>query len=66
VELSELKAKIFALLKEDLEFKYAVAGLLGYEETPRRPDKLMIVTPYADQEALETAKELGMKVYTGV
>ena len=32
----------------------------------RRPDKLMIVTPYADQEALETAKELGIEVYTGV
>jgi len=39
VELSELKAKIFALLKEDLEFRYAVAGLLGYEEVLRRLDK---------------------------
>jgi len=39
VELSELKAKVFALLKEDLEFRYAVAGLLGYEELLKRLDR---------------------------
>ena len=39
MELSELKAKVFALLKEDLEFRYAVAGLLGYEELLKRLDR---------------------------
>jgi hypothetical protein len=31
-ELSELKTKIFALLREDEESRYAVAGMLGLEE----------------------------------
>jgi len=38
-ELSELKAKIFALLREDEEFRYAVAGILGLEEILRRLDR---------------------------
>ncbi|MCX8204978.1 MAG: DUF3782 domain-containing protein [Candidatus Nezhaarchaeota archaeon] len=37
--LSELKAKVFELLREDLEFRYAVAGLLGLEEVLRRLDR---------------------------
>jgi len=36
MELSEFKAKIFALLKEDEEFRYAVAGMLGLNEILRR------------------------------
>ncbi|MEM2696315.1 MAG: DUF3782 domain-containing protein [Thermoproteota archaeon] len=39
VETSELKSKIFALLREDVEFRYAVAGLLGLEEILRRLDR---------------------------
>jgi predicted nuclease with TOPRIM domain len=38
-ELSELKAKIFALLREDEEFRYAVAGMLGLDEILRRLEK---------------------------
>ncbi|MEM2696172.1 MAG: DUF3782 domain-containing protein, partial [Thermoproteota archaeon] len=32
----------------------------------RKPDRLIIVTPYADENALETAKQLQIEVYTGV
>ncbi|MEM2151402.1 MAG: hypothetical protein QXG68_07780 [Candidatus Bathyarchaeia archaeon] len=39
MEIGELKAKIFELLREDLEFRYAVAGLLGLEEILRRLDR---------------------------
>jgi len=39
LELEELKARILALLKEDDEFRYAVAGLIGLEEILRRMDK---------------------------
>ncbi|MEM2532538.1 MAG: hypothetical protein QXK12_00680 [Candidatus Nezhaarchaeales archaeon] len=39
MEISELKAKIFELLREDLEFRYAIAGLLGLEEVLHRLDK---------------------------
>ena len=36
MEIGDLKAKILALLKEDEEFRYAVAGLLGLDEILRR------------------------------
>jgi len=39
MELGDLKAKIFALLREDEEFRYAVAGMLGLEEILRRLDR---------------------------
>jgi len=39
MEISELKAKLFALLRENVEFRYAVAGLLGLEEILRRLDR---------------------------
>ncbi|MEM0049343.1 MAG: DUF3782 domain-containing protein, partial [Candidatus Bathyarchaeia archaeon] len=32
----------------------------------RKPDRLIIVTPYADENALETAKQLQIEIYTGV
>ena len=35
---AKLKEEIFKLLKEDLEFRYAVAGLIGLEEILRRLD----------------------------
>lgn len=35
---AKLKEEIFRLLKEDLEFRYAVAGLIGLEEILRRLD----------------------------
>ncbi|MEM2577995.1 MAG: DUF3782 domain-containing protein [Candidatus Bathyarchaeia archaeon] len=39
METSELKSRFFALLREDVEFRYAVAGLLGLEEILRRLDR---------------------------
>ena len=39
MNISDLKAGIFALLKEDIEFRYAVAGMLGLEEILRRLDR---------------------------
>jgi len=36
---TELKSKIIELLKEDIEFRYAVAGLLGLEEILRRLER---------------------------
>lgn len=39
VEIGELKASILKLLKEDEEFRYAVAGLVGLEEILKRLDK---------------------------
>jgi len=36
------------------------------EKTGRRPDKLIIVTPYIDEKALEAAKHLGIETYTKV
>jgi len=39
VSARELKSRILKLLKEDEEFRYAVAGLLGLEEILRRLDR---------------------------
>jgi len=36
---SELKSRILELLKSDVEFRYAVAGLIGLEEILRRLDR---------------------------
>jgi hypothetical protein len=37
--INKLKHEILNLLKEDLEFRYAVAGLIGLEEILKRLDK---------------------------
>jgi len=38
-----------------------------YEElTGRRPDRLIMVTPYVDEKALEAARRLEIEVYTKV
>jgi len=37
---AELKSKILRLLREDEEFRYAVAGLIGLEEILKRIDTL--------------------------
>jgi len=39
VDISQLKAALLKLLKEDEEFRYAVAGLIGLEEILRRLDR---------------------------
>ena len=41
-------------------------AVLYEKATGRKVDKLMIVTPYADEKALEAAKELNVEVYTKV
>jgi len=36
-----------------------------YEKTTgKKPDRLIIVTPYADEKALEVAKKFGIEIYT--
>jgi predicted nuclease with TOPRIM domain len=37
--VKELKSRILKLLREDEEFRYAVAGLIGLEEILRRLDR---------------------------
>jgi hypothetical protein len=39
VEIGELKVALLKLLREDVEFRYAVADLIGLEEILRRLDK---------------------------
>jgi len=39
MEVEELKTKILRMLREDEEFRYAVAGILGLEEIIRRLEK---------------------------
>jgi len=35
-------------------------------KTGRRPDRLLMVTPYIDEKVLEAARQLGIEVYTKV
>jgi len=39
MELVELKSRVLRLLREDEEFRYAVAGLIGLDEVLRRLDR---------------------------
>jgi len=39
MELVELKSRVLKLLREDEEFRYAVAGLIGLDEILRRLDR---------------------------
>ena len=32
----------------------------------RKPSKLLLVTPYAEEKALEAAKHLGIEIYTKI
>jgi hypothetical protein len=36
------------------------------EETGRKPDKLLIVTPYIDEEALKASEKMEIEVYTKI
>ena len=36
------------------------------EKTGRKPDRLIAVTPYIDEKAMEASKQLGIEVYTKV
>jgi hypothetical protein len=35
-------------------------------KTGIKPDRLLMVTPYADEDAIEAAKELNVEIYTKV
>lgn len=51
ISSSEFKRKILGLLKEDEEFRYAVAGLTGLEEILKRFEQ-------HDKELIELRKDL--------
>jgi len=36
------------------------------EKTGREPDRLIIVTPYADEKAFEATTKLGIEIYTDI
>jgi len=36
------------------------------EKEGRRPDRLIILTPYAEEDAKKVAEKLGIEIYTGV
>jgi hypothetical protein len=47
-------------------FQFKRKAELYKEKTGRKPDKLVAVTPYVDEKALEASKQLGIGVYTKV
>ncbi|MEN2975428.1 MAG: DUF3782 domain-containing protein [Candidatus Caldarchaeales archaeon] len=47
-------------------FAFKRKGELYEERTGKRPDRLIIVTPYIDEKALEASKKLGIEVYTKI
>ena len=36
------------------------------EKEGRRPDRLIIITPYAEEDAKKAAERFGVEIYTGV
>jgi len=36
------------------------------EKEGKRPDRLVIITPYADEDAMKVAERLGIEIYRGV
>jgi hypothetical protein len=55
---SHIKASDIPIFRRKAEFYGKVTGI--------RADRLIIVTPYADDKALEMAKEFGIEIYTKV
>lgn len=62
VILIEIKSHVrrsdVLVFKRKAEFYEKVEG--------RKPDRLLMITPYVDEDALDTAKKLQVEVYTGV
>ncbi|MEM1545601.1 MAG: DUF3782 domain-containing protein [Candidatus Methanomethylicia archaeon] len=58
VEIEELKASILKLLKEDEEFRYAVAGLVGLEEILKRLDKHEVELVKLRKDLVKLRKDL--------
>jgi len=55
---SHVKASDIPIFRRKAEFYEKITGV--------RADRLIIVTPYADDKALEMAKEFGIEIYTKV
>ncbi|RSN71243.1 PD-(D/E)XK nuclease family protein [Candidatus Methanodesulfokora washburnensis] len=55
---SHVKASDIPIFRRKAEFYEKITGV--------RADRLVIVTPYADDRALEMAKEFGIEIYTKV
>jgi len=47
-------------------FQFKRKAELYMEKTGRKPDKLIAVTPYIDEKAVEASKQLGIQVYTKI
>jgi hypothetical protein len=57
MEFEQLKDKILTLFREDQEFRYAIAGLLGWEEILRRLDRHEEELSRLSRETAELKKE---------
>jgi len=57
MEFEQLKDKILTLFREDQEFRYAIAGLLGWEEILRRLDRHEEELSRLSRETAELRKE---------
>jgi hypothetical protein len=55
---SHIKASDIPIFRRKAEFYEKITGV--------RADRLVIVTPYADDKALDMAKEFGIEIYTKV
>ena len=58
MEFEQLKDKILTLFREDQEFRYAIAGLLGWEEILRRLDRHEEELSRLSRETAELRKEM--------
>jgi hypothetical protein len=58
MEFEQLKDKILTLFREDQEFRYAIAGLLGWEEILRRLDRHEEELSRLSRETAELRREM--------
>jgi len=58
MELEELKSRMFKLLREDEEFRYAVAGLIGLDEILKRLDRHEAELVKLRQDVVELRREM--------
>jgi len=58
MELEELKSRMLKLLKEDEEFRYAVAGLIGLDEILKRLDRHEAELVKLRQDVVELRREM--------
>ena len=58
MELEELKSRMLKLLREDEEFRYAVAGLIGLDEILRRLDRHEAELVKLRQDVVELRREM--------